>query len=281
MKTWQLGIIGHPLGHTYSPQMHEWAIRHYKWKGSYATKAIAPENFDKEIKMMKEKGTWHGFNVTIPYKERIIPYLDAIDDAAARIGAVNTVLRLADGGWKGFNTDAEGFVAPIHERLKGMHNALMVGAGGAARAVLAGLARHAPHIRLYIKNRTKERAKKLTITMAVAGLPIQTALLDDSPISRFDLIINTTQVGMGAYKDQTPLPRLADLVHANSFVYDLIYNPEETLLLQQARQLGCPFSNGLPMLVEQGSQAFNIWTGRPFPPEIIPDLFEKRTGENS
>ncbi len=262
------GIIGFPLSHSISPQIHNLAFKTLKIDAQYEKFKIDPSDFENAISYIKTRG-WKGFNVTIPFKERIIALLDEIDPISAEIGAINTV-KVSGNRWIGFNTDYLGFMRPLENDLNNINSALVLGAGGAARAVVYGLLEKSNIKNLIIANRTKSRAEKLlqslknTIKVNIDIIDLNDVYKPDIPIN---LIVNTTSVGMGALKEETPVKILKKF--NNSIIYDLIYNPKKSKLLQLAQAQGCKIINGLPMLIYQADESFKIWTDKHFPEMVI------------
>lgn len=273
------GIFGFPIHHSASPAMHNAAFKHLKINGCYGAFEVFPENLKKAVEAVRVLGLT-GVNVTIPYKEKVLPYLDELSPEAKLIGAVNTIHHV-DGRLVGFNTDGRGFQMGLEEgwggALKGKRMTL-VGAGGAARAaaVQAGLAGVR---KLMIVNRDQSRLKKLTAYFKKIFPKIEIlgfALKDAFRIKEIydsDCIINATSLGMEA-KD--PLPMLLEGVNPKTYVYDLVYRPLQTRFVKEAIRKGCRASGGLNMLLYQGALAFQIWTGKKAPLEVM-----KRALENN
>jgi shikimate dehydrogenase len=268
-------ILGFPLEHSQSPRIHQLAFKTFGMNAVYLKREIPPENFDREILQLKEEN-WRGFNVTIPFKEKILPYLDEVHPVAREIGAVNTIL-VQGKRWIGFNTDWLGFLRPIESALPRFERCLILGAGGAARAVGFALLQKAPALQeLTVANRTLSRAKALVEALQKSKkLHYRARDLGTVHQERqtYDLIVNTTALGMGAMKTMSPLD-LSGKCHDRTVVYDLIYNPAETAFLRQARMLGINAVNGLPMLIFQAEEAFKIWTGRSFGEALLRELME-------
>jgi len=248
----KLGILGFPLTHSLSPVLHEAALKAAGLEGSYRVLPTPPEFLRARMQEVRREFT--GVNVTIPLKERVIPYLDELSDEAQAIGAVNTILNRA-GVLVGFNTDAPGFLKSLEEAglAYKRQRALVLGAGGAARGVAYALKKGGAKVLLY--NRTLERAEALAAELGVGVL--SPAALPHA-LRTCDLLINTTSVGM---KDPTasPLEGL-ELPHSGAVV-DIVYTPEHTRLLREAKAAGLRTLGGLPMLVWQGALAFELWTG--------------------
>ena len=268
------GIIGFPLAHSFSPKIHNRAFKAYGIAAEYLKIEIPPERFESVISDFKKENR-AGFNVTIPYKTKILPFLDELDARAQQIGAVNTILVSEEGKWIGFNTDYIGFLKPIIEFKDSLKKCLVLGAGGAARAVSIGIASGLTARELIIANRTLEKAQTLTESISsFQTLKTSSCQIKAIPADQFDLIVNTTSVGMGKQGNKTIID-IRPFSHSKTIVYDLIYNPAETLFLKTARKAGLTTINGLPMLVYQAEEAFKIWTGRGFTKELL-DFFLKQ-----
>lgn len=266
-------LIGFPLGHSLSPQIHNAAFDFLGIEARYELLEIEPARFDKAISTMK-KGHWAGFNVTVPFKERVLKHIDFLQDEAAKIAAVNTIKVDKNGNWSGYNTDYRAFARPLLDRAGKIGSCLLIGAGGAARAVALAVVQELNVAELCIVNRTPERASALAgWLMKSSSAEISVLPWNDLPDSRliFDLLINTTSVGMGETSDRSVVDPLAH-AHSATVVYDLIYNPAQTRLLQLAEAGGLQTINGSTMLLEQAAGAFNIWTGKSFPTPVLENL---------
>ncbi|OGH55703.1 MAG: shikimate dehydrogenase [Candidatus Lindowbacteria bacterium RIFCSPLOWO2_12_FULL_62_27] len=256
------GILGHPLGHTLSPAMQNAAFRAAGIDALYVALPVEPARIRRALAGLKVSG-FSGFNVTVPYKETVLPYLDRISPDARAVGAVNTIV--ADprtGRWVGHNTDVYGFqrlAARAGIRTAG-RRILLIGAGGAARAVCAAIGGAAASID--IVNRTPARARKLRAAMP-KKIQKKIDVLSSTPMSHaYDLIINATSVGL-LRGDRLPAP--AWIFEKATAAIDLIYNPPRTDFLRRARRAGCRIAGGLDMLLYQGARAFELWTRRPAP----------------
>lgn len=270
------GIFGHPLQHTLSPAFQEAGFAKSGILAHYLVFDFSLPVFKRVMRKIS-KTPLKGFNVTVPYKQAVIPYLDWVTDSARAIGAVNTVYRFGK-KWYGTNTDAEGFWLSLKEKwnwkAKGK-SVLVFGAGGAARAVVYALASHGVKI-VAIYNRTEKHAQEVIATFS-KRFPKTTffsvPLIDLKP---FDLVVNTTSVGL---KRQDKLFLNARNIPSASrnkkYFVDLIYNPEETPFLKLARKKGHFVLSGLPMLLYQGARAFEIWTGRKAPIETMRSALEQ------
>jgi shikimate dehydrogenase len=267
-----LGIIGNPVRTSLSPAMQQAALRHERLDACYHPYEIAPAQVRAALRALPLFGFW-GINVTIPYKEKVLPLLDEVDDEAAAIGAVNTVVVRA-GRLSGYNTDAEGFRMALEidgkTALPGAR-VLLVGAGGAARAVAyACLARGCGS--LLIANRSVARARALGRALqarfpraAVAAVATQAASWAKAAAA-CDVVVNTTPLGRHA---ADPLPVPAAALRRGQTVMDISYRPRRTPLLVAAQAAGARTVDGLPMLLHQGALAFTLWTGRAAPTAVM------------
>jgi shikimate dehydrogenase len=257
-------VLGDPIGHSMSPMMHNDLFSHYDIDAHYLPFQIKLEDLEDAVKGLKAIGA-SGFNVTVPYKSMIIPFLDEIDELALQIGAVNTVVN-EDGRFKGYNTDGLGFLTGLQFYVPSItgQRVLIIGAGGAAKAIYFTIAKNNP-TNVDIANRTKERALKLVEECPFSASSKAISLEEASKnLGSYDLIIQTTMIGMSPNISEQPIA-LTNL-NEQAMVCDIIYNPLETQLLQEARQIGARVQNGLDMFVYQGALAFERWTG------IFPDV---------
>lgn len=256
------GIIGYPLGHSISPAFQQAALDELGVALRYERWPTAPEDLAARIRSLRAPAI-AGANVTVPYKERVASLIDVIDPLAVSIGAVNTIVN-HEGRLFGYNTDAPGFLRALQEN--GPFNAmgasaLVLGAGGAARAVVFALA-SAGVAGIAISNRTQSRAEALAATVRQQGrCPVRTLPWGEG-LPGVSLIVNTTTMGMRGGSDEAHSPMPSALIPPGAFVCDLVYNPEETPFLLAARNAGAHTLSGLPMLVYQGAIAFELWTGR-------------------
>ncbi|MGV3224007.1 shikimate dehydrogenase [Staphylococcus hyicus] len=249
----KFAVIGHPIQHSLSPLMHHANFKALSFDAEYETIDI-PEAHFHHIKDIIRSRQLDGFNVTIPHKERIIPYLDTLSDEAKEMGAVNTVV-VKDGKWMGYNTDGIGFVKGLESYYGTLQNAkiLILGAGGASKGIAYQLKQKTKHP-IYVANRTMSRFNSWSFEINAVHLD-EVELI--SP--QFDIIINTTPLGMGQSKESIlTFNRLKN----ETLVADIIYTPLMTPFLANARQNGYDIYNGLDMFVYQGAESFNIWTGR-------------------
>jgi shikimate dehydrogenase len=239
--------------------MHNEAFYHSGIKGSYEKQRVTPAQLESFIKSLRDSG-YAGCNVTIPHKVAIIPFLDEIDTEAAKIGAVNTVVN-QNGKLVGYNTDGEGFLLGLKEKLNrpiSELNVLLIGAGGAARSIAYALLKENPK-RISIANRSEERARNLMMDLKEESIQLFSLKEAESMLSHFDVLINTTNAGMYPHIDEMPL----ELSHLkdNTVVCDIVYNPLKTKWLKIAEMKGAITDNGVSMLVMQGAMAFQKWTG--------------------
>ena len=241
-----LAVIGHPIAHSLSPQLHEQWLRASGLFGRYEAIDATPDQLPALFAAMRE-GDWDGFNVTIPYKEVVVRYLDDLDEAAKHAGAVNTVYK-RDGRLIGTNTDGAGLVQALMPYTDFTGRVLIVGAGGAARGIVQAL----PTRDVTIVNRTVERAKALADTFGVVY-----TTFDEMDVSRYDVIIQTTSVGM----DDRSTPLSLEGLRQNTIVCDIIYRPLVTPMLQEAKHRGAIIVTGVAMFVGQGALSFEKWTG--------------------
>ena len=267
--TVQLGIIGYPLRHSISPAFQQEAFDYQGIDAKYSLWEFPPNRLTEYLKWVRSQDVL-GFNVTIPYKESIIPMLDDVDQSARQIGAVNTVV-VRNGHLAGFNTDAEGFCRALKKEAKFKIRGsfpLILGAGGSARAVASVLLKEGA-TRVVIVNRSLQRSELLARNLRdqfdgeIMGVDLSYATLkrylNGSPAT--DLIVHCTSVGMAHGPNPTGSLLPEELVPHTALVYDLVYNPPETPLLSAAKKAGAPVMGGLSMLVYQGAAGFFLWTG--------------------
>lgn len=266
------GLAGFPVGHSLSPWIHEQLMEQTGVEGKYHLFEITPEDFDEQIDQIK-KQQLDGFNVTVPYKEKIIPYLDGIDASAEQLGAVNTVKRTSD-GWIGYNTDGTGFLHSLQARFPDLFhqkiNVLLLGSGGAARGIFAALMDQA-EVKVDVANRTISRAEAMITETggdhAARAVTIEEA---EQAAGGYDLIIQTTTVGMSPNDDTSIMP--LQNIKEGTVVSDIVYRPVMTSFLKEAEEKGARLHFGHEMLLQQAVYAFQIWTD--LHPEAHP-LLEK------
>ncbi|WP_225770353.1 shikimate dehydrogenase [Inquilinus sp. Marseille-Q2685] len=258
------GVIGWPIGHSRSPQLHGHWLARYAIDGAYVPMAVPPERLEAALRGLAALG-FRGCNVTVPHKEAAMALVDELDPPARRIAAVNTIVVREDGSLFGTNTDGFGFLANLQAGAPGWSAgsgpAVVVGAGGAARAVIVALAdAGAPEIRL--ANRTRARAEKLAAELGAAELGGPITVVDwadrAAALDGAALLVNTTTEGMvGRPALDMPL----DALPADALVNDIVYAPLETPLLAVARARGNPVVDGLGMLLHQARPGFEAWFG--------------------
>ena len=263
------GLIGNPVSHSLSPLMHNAAFKALGIDGHYQLFELKAEEVESFLRSLNQRGVC-GLNVTIPYKEKVIPFLDKLNPQAELIGAVNTI-KNSGGKLEGFNTDGDGFIRHLKEDLKFIPEGkkiAVIGAGGASRAISVCLAQNkVRQISIYDVDQKRLLAlagllgehfkgQEFKIAPSIAGLKIEEC----------DLLVNTSPVGM-----KNSDPELVDsrFLHSGMLVYDIIYNPAQTRLLETAKEKGAAAANGLGMLLYQGVLAFEIWTGQKAPVEIM------------
>ena len=258
----QLGLIGYPLGHSLSPKIHTAALKACSLIGDYSLFPITPEDTQglKDLLARIRAGEIRGLNVTIPHKQTVIEFMDELTPTAHAIGAVNTIY-MRENKLIGDNTDAPGFLADLKRvmgdgRLETGRRALVLGAGGSARAVVYALLTDGWNVTL--ASRRPEQSEQ--IANSIDNHPLTIANYAELSLSNFHLVVNTTPLGMTPNIDSSPLSSDMTL-SKETIVYDLVYNPRETKLVRDARSQGLQATTGLGMLIEQAALAFAIWTG--------------------
>lgn len=264
------GVLGNPIGHSMSPVMHNDLFSLYNIDAEYLPFLVQEDELRDAVNGLRALGAG-GFNVTVPHKSSIIPFLDEVDELAASIGAVNTVVN-KDGKLIGYNTDGLGFLKGLDAYLTKIEGQkiLVIGAGGAARAIYFTLAKEKP-MQIDIANRTLEKAVQL-IEECPYSISSRALTLKDasSELGEYDLIIQTTMIGMEPNITEQPIT--LEYLREDSVVCEIIYNPLETRILREAKSIGATVQNGIDMFVYQGALAFEKWTG------IFPDI--QRMKEN-
>jgi 3-dehydroquinate dehydratase/shikimate dehydrogenase len=248
------GLVGLPVMHSLSPQIHNAAFESEGINGVYLPFEVrdAEQFFRRMVHPRTRELRWNlrGLSVTAPHKQTVMRVLDWIDADAKEMGAVNTVV-VENDRLLGYNTDAAGFVEPLLARFGSLRDwkVAIVGAGGAARAAIWALQRQQANVTVFARDVTKAQA------LGVGCAPLATASL-----AGYDLVVNATPLGSGAYIDQSPVTR--EQLNGARCIYDLVYNPAETRLLREAREAGCQTLGGLEMLVAQARIQFELWTGK-------------------
>lgn len=262
------GVMGWPVAHSRSPVIHNHWIAQYGLRGAYALLPVQSENFEAAIRGLPALG-FAGCNVTIPYKVNAMKMMDFVDPVAKAMGAINTIVVQPDGSLHGYNNDGFGYIQSLRDAQPDWRGdagpALVLGAGGAARAIVLSLLNEgAPEVRLV--NRTREKAQALADEFGPRVKVLDWAERNDA-MAGLALLVNTTNQGMHGQPELAV--SLADLPE-QALVSDAIYIPMETALLQHARLRGNPVVNGLGMLLNQARPAFKAWFG--VMPEITPTL---------
>lgn len=264
------GVIGYPIKHSKSPLIHGHWIAQHGLQGSYEAIEIAPENLRTRVLQLAADG-YAGFNVTIPHKEEIFKLCDDVDPTASIIGAVNTV-KIENGKLRGMNTDAFGFIENIRQNTPGFDfrrgPAVVLGAGGAARAILYGLLKEGVP-RIILTNRTRDKADVLA-QMAPGKIVVANWSDREGLLAGAKLLVNTTALGMTG-KD--PLDLSLHALPSDALVTDIVYAPLETELLKAAQANGNPIVTGIGMLLHQARPAFREWFG--IMPDVTDDLAKK------
>ena len=278
-KTRVCAIIGDPIEHSLSPTIHNAAFNACSLDYVFVAFRVKKDELKQAIEGFRALGV-AGFCVTIPHKVAVMEYLDALDPLAEAIGSVNTVVN-NNGKLTGFNTDAPGFLEPLARReieIEGK-NVVMLGAGGAARAVAFMLVNEGA--KLTVLNRTLPKAEELARGIKNSlkkdiGVLEMTADNLKKAMGKADVFVNTTSVGMSPDINSTPIP--VELLRSGLVVYDIIYNPAETRLLREAKSKGAIALNGMEMLAWQGARAFEKWTAYKAPIDVMLKELKKALG---
>ncbi|MBW4634026.1 MAG: shikimate dehydrogenase [Iphinoe sp. HA4291-MV1] len=285
-KTKLLGVIGYPVEHSLSPVMHNAAIAHLGLDYVYVPFPIEPQNLEVAIQGFATIGVV-GFNITIPHKKSILSLLSEILPIAKAVGAVNTVSR-QDNKWIGTNTDIEGFLAPLRTTYNqdwSQTTAVILGNGGAARAVVAGCAELGCD-KIFVVGRNAQKLeefrKSWDNSQQLQNLHVHTWDFLPNLIPQANLLVNTTPIGMYPKLEESPLSveEMANLP-AVAIAYDLIYTPNPTKFLKQAQQVGVIVIDGLEMLVQQGAAALKIWSQQDtVPVDVMRQALRQHLGLN-
>lgn len=265
-KTQLIGLIGWPVAHSFSPAMHNAAAQALGLNWAYVPLPVRPEAVATAVPALAALG-FRGVNVTVPHKQAVMPLLDDIEPGARLIGAVNTIVVGENGRLTGHNTDWSGFLADLqaHDITVANRDCLLLGAGGSARAVAYGLARSGARVHLLARRIEQAEAVLADLRDQLPAAQLTCHALSDlrqvAAQRPAPLIINCTPLGMTPHEDSSPWPDGLPFP-AGATLYDLVYNPPHTRLMQQAEAVGCHARNGLGMLVHQGAQAFALWTGQ-------------------
>ena len=248
-------VIGDPIDHSLSPNIHSAAFRELNLDASYIGYRIPKGELEVGIEGLK-KIKINGFNITIPHKIEMMKYLDKIDESCSIIGAVNTVVN-NEGVLKGYNTDMDGFLEPLKKRNVSIQNSnvLLIGAGGAARAIVAGIAKEKAKS-IHIVNRTIENAKNLSEFAQKIELTANARKIEDiDNLENYDIIINATSIGL---KNETS-PISFEGIKEKTIVYDIVYAPMNTDFIKKAKEKNAEIIYGYEMLLGQATRAFEIW----------------------
>jgi shikimate dehydrogenase len=265
-----LAVLGHPVGHSLSPAIHNAALRAQGVDAVYLAFDVELNLLPAAVEGLRAVRFW-GANITVPHKEAAVSLVNVVDPVAARIGAINTIVN--DGGCLcGYNTDIAGFTASLElVRPSGARNAraLVAGAGGAARAVVASLCAGGAAT-IWIYNRTPQRARELCALARAWGAP--SCEVVDEPLLRSvgrdaDVIVNATSVGLGSVVKESAVP--VDIVDSRHVVVDLVYGPRPTHLVTEAAARGAVAVDGREMLVRQAASSYRLWTGVDAPLEVM------------
>ena len=263
-----LGLLGNPVRHSLSPVMHNAALESMGLNWRYLALPCESESLGLVLQGLRAVGC-QGLNVTIPHKQAIAELCDELSPLARRLGAVNTLVPGVDGGWCGTNTDVEGFLAPLgaNEDWAG-RDAVVIGCGGSARAVVAGLQSLKLNT-ITVVGRRSEALQAFNTDLQQDNAPL-TACLENAPqlkeaVAQAALVVNTTPVGMAQHSDPKAMPLGAELwsgLSPKAVLYDLIYTPRPTSWLATGQQRGHRCIDGLEMLVQQGAASLRLWSGR-------------------
>lgn len=273
-----IGLIGYPLGHSLSPVFQQAALDHYGIKFNYELWPTPPSALPSLVSRIRDLG-YLGANVTIPHKIEVMQLIDEIDDVAKTIGAVNTIVHKQE-KLIGYNTDAFGFLKPLLEMANfdpAGARVLLLGAGGVARSVCYALI-NAGIDHLILANRTVSNAESLALQSQrfLSGsrkIDVCAVALSDTKLNEYvkssDLIINATSIGMMHSNSEQESLLTSKQISEDSLVYDLVYNPKETKLLRNAKQAGARTLEGIPMLVYQGAESFELWFEKKAPIDVM------------
>jgi shikimate dehydrogenase len=287
----RFGVIGHPIAHSLSPLLHNTAFSLLGLDCSYEAFDVEPSSLGTAIRGFKKQG-FAGLNVTIPHKEALARLVDEQSDESRAIGAVNTVI-FGDNRIRGENTDVYGVAASLEEYRSQIQNrlAVVIGAGGSARAIIYALCTRFAPAEIVVANRAVGRAKELIADLgphahrsSLRAVSLSGAEFD-AHLAQAAVVINATSVGMAPAVDQSPVGDKARF-HSGQIIMDLIYTPLETRFLNQAARCGARTISGLEMFLHQGARSFEIWLGRPMPleqlrPVIVNELISSPTSMKS
>lgn len=258
-------VLGKPISHSLSPLMHNTALEYYNMEEQYFAVELQESELT-DLASFLHRDELRGVNVTLPYKQTIIDYLDRLDATAEEIGAVNTIVKDAN-RLVGYNTDLYGFTAPLAEyrdQLEG-GRAIVFGTGGASRAIVPALENFdVVEIVLISRNPGNTHLFENRENVYITGYDTWASLAVDAC-----LIVNATPVGMYPKINECPIRESEKQFLGNCICYDIVYNPFKTAFLSMAEEVGATTIGGLEMLIQQGSRSFELWTGKPFPLDVI------------
>ncbi len=284
-RGYRFGLLGHNIAYSKSPSIFSVLAEIRNADIRFDLIDIAPDRLASNIDRLK---ALDGFSVTIPFKESLMPYMDDLSDEVRTIGAVNSV-KVASGKMRGYNTDAIGFIVPLREAGFGGGRILILGAGGAARAVIHAFNSEYPHANIIVCGRTPDHvarfvaeiARRYPIAETLRGLTFNAIDLSEE----YDLIVNCTPAGGAAHSEECPLPDSFAFA-GRPICYDLVYEPASTVFLVRATQAGCGVIGGLSMLVRQAVESYTIWTEDDFDRDAVTEEISARLhratkGDNS
>ena len=263
----QYGIIGHPVAHIMSPFIHTRLMTLATIEGQYTVTEVLPERL---AQAMTELSSFDGYNVTLPYKQEIIPFLDSLSHEAELYGAVNTVYK-----GKGYNTDSTGFIKTIeHNNMSLDGKVLIIGAGGASSMFAAEAAMYGSDVTVAVRSQSVDKAMSLADDIRVKlNIPdVKVCAMEELDVD-FDLLINGTPVGMHPYPDSCPVSD--SVISRCKAVLDAVYNPSKTLLLKKAEAMDKRSVGGMPMLVWQAAASQEIWNDVSFSVDVIEKIIQE------
>lgn len=270
------GVLGNPIEHSLSPAIHNAAFQHLGL--NYIYLAFRVEDLQGAMQGIRALGNLRGFSVTIPHKVSSMGYLDEIDSTARHIGAINTIVKTGD-TLAGFNTDAAGALLALQQAQVDLADlqVVIVGTGGAARAIAFGLALNSPINGLHLLGIDDDERKRLAQDLREkTSMKVDDSQLDQDSLTQAikhaQLLIHCTPVGMDPHHDATPVPR--ELLKPHLTVMDIVYNPLETRLLKEAQEAGCGTIRGLEMFLHQAVAQFELWTSQPAPVTVMRQVLE-------
>ncbi|MDY6834579.1 MAG: shikimate dehydrogenase [Chloroflexota bacterium] len=277
-------LLGYPLGHSLSPVFQQAAFDYYQMDTQYELREVSPDDLDKVVNSLREP-SYPGANVTIPHKQSVIPMMDDLDVLASEIGAVNTIVNRS-GRLVGYNTDASGFIKALRQEggfEPQKKSVVLLGAGGVARAIGFALVKAGVSSIDITEKLMPDNAIGIKSSLeSLGGIQVNVFKWDETligdAVSHCDLLVNCTPMGMKHSPDEQCSPVSEDVIPSTTFVYDVVYNPADTVLLRKARSAGAAGLGGLSMLVYQGAVSFELWTGKDAPVELMMETARKALG---